>query len=91
MAGVECRGRGGIQGFLALPAGGREDLTRRGLWPATCVLAVSWLPFILRGAKGQCPSSSRKYGTAFLCEGRIKVFRNVNKILWNLIFFFSLL
>lgn len=25
MAGVECRGRGGIQGSLALPAGGRED------------------------------------------------------------------
>ena len=25
-------GRGGVQGYLALPAGGREGLTRCGLW-----------------------------------------------------------
>lgn len=32
MAGVECGGRGGMWGCLALPAGGRKDLTRCGLW-----------------------------------------------------------
>ena len=84
------QGRGGMWGYLALPARGREDLIDEAFGLAcTCVFAISWLPFILRGAKGPCLSSSRKCGTAFLCEGRIKVYRDANKVLWNLIFFFE--
>ena len=71
---VEDR-RGAWGGHLALPGGSREDLTRwRPLgWPATGVFSVSLLPFILRGAKDQCSSSSRKYGIIFIYEGIIKV------------------